>query len=162
MIGRRAEVLMWSGAFTLAVLAGLSARDAATRMRIEDVAQLIAAPDPVTRERPEVLVAAAEVLVARDPFRLERRPSAVAYTPALESAPPPPPRPPRPTLAVTGIVGGPPWEALIEGMPGRQGSVLVRRGDTLSGLRVRSVTRDTVRITGMDTTWALGVRRAWQ
>jgi len=114
------------------------------------------------REPPELLLAAAEVVVANDPFRLERRPSPVSYSPTIESAPAQPPRPPRPPLAVTGIVGGPPWEALLEGLPGRQGSVLVRRGDTVSGLRIRSITKDTVRISGMDTTWKLAVRRAWQ
>jgi hypothetical protein len=119
-------------------------------------------PAPILGPRSSTLVAASEALVTRDPFRLERKPSGVAYTPAAEGAPPPVAPPARPALAVVGIVGGPPWEALLDGVPGRQGSALVRRGDTLSGLRIRSITKDTVKVTGMDTTWILSVRRAWQ
>lgn len=158
----RPEIVLWGIALALAVTAGMRARNVMGGSPDSDKTVLASAPYPVTRERPQVLVASAEVLVTRDPFRVDRRPATVAYSPALESGPPPPPRPPRPTLAVAGIIGGPPWEALIEGVPGRQGSVLVRRGDTISGLRVRSVGRDTVHITGMDTTWTLSVRRAWQ
>lgn len=162
MIWRRAtEVSLWVSALSLAVLAGIRARSAAASWLDGDSFSVPTAPLVVPREQPQALLAAGEIVVARDPFRLERRPSAVAYAPSLEGAPPPP-RPPRPALAITGIVGGPPWEAFLDGVPGRQGSVLVRLGDTLSGLRIRSVTRDSVRITGMDTTWVLAVRRAWQ
>lgn len=158
---RAAELTLWVATLSLSILAGGRASDVIASKPNAGSHALDAAPLPVTRERPDVLRAAGEALVARDPFRLERRPSAVPYSPALESAPPPPPRPPHPALVIAGIVGGPPWEALLDGVPGRQGTVLVRRGDTLGGLRVRSVTKDTVRITGMDTTWVLTVRRAW-
>jgi hypothetical protein len=60
-----------------------------------------------------------------------------------------------------GIVGGPPWDAMIDGIPGRQGSVLVRRGDTLGGLTVSAINRDTVTIHGSDTTWRLFIKRSW-
>lgn len=162
MIGRRVELGLWIVALSLAMVAVVRARRVGT-IRPGNVSQsALPTPRADTPEPPELLLAAAEVVVAKDPFRLERRPSPVSYSPTTESAPAPPPRPPRPALAVTGIVGGPPWEALLEGLPGRQGSVLVRRGDTVSGLRIRSITRDTVRISGMDTTWKLAVRRAWQ
>ena len=165
MTRRHVELALWVAATVLAALAAARGR----RMTSELSTSTGPAPgwdaagtsSPVLH-RSAALVTASEAIVARDAFRFERRPSGVAYSPALEGAPPPPPRPPRPALAVTGIVGGPPWEALMEGIPGREGSMLVRRGDTLSGLRVGSITRDTVRITGMDTTWTLTVRRAWQ
>lgn len=158
---RAAELALWVASLSLSMIAGARARGVVASIPVS-ASDSLAAPPPARRERSEVLLAAGEGLVARDPFRLERRPSPVPYSPALESAPPPPPRPPRPALAVAGIVGGPPWEALLDGVPGRQGSVLVRGGDTLGGLRVRSVTKDNVRITGMDTTWVLTVRRVWQ
>lgn len=166
MTRRHVELALWVGAAVVAALAAARGR----RMTAELSTSTGRAPawdadgtsSPVLVRRSGALVTASEAVVARDPFRFERRPSGVAYSPALEGAPPPPPRPPRPALAVTGIVGGPPWEALMEGIPGREGSTLVRRGDTLGGLRVGSITKDTVRISGMDTTWTLPLRRAWQ
>lgn len=159
---RVTEFTLWVATLSLSMLAGVRARDVIASMPNAGSHGLDAAPRAAMRERSDVLLTAGEGLVARDPFRLERRPSAVPYSPALESAPAPPSRPPRPALAVAGIVGGPPWEALLDGVPGRQGTVLVRRGDTLGGLRVRSVAKDSVRITGMDTTWVLTIRRVWQ
>jgi hypothetical protein len=162
---RWVELALWAGAIVLTVLAGARGRAVASALSSSTAPALpweALGTSPVLVPRSDALVAASEALVARDPFRLERKPSDVAYSPALEGAPPPPPRPPRPALALAGIVGGPPWEALLEGIPGREGSTLVRRGDTLGGLRVRSITKDTVRIIGMDTTWTLTVRRAWQ
>jgi hypothetical protein len=61
---------------------------------------------------------------------------------------------------VTGIFG-PPWQAVVEGIPGREGGVVVREGEVLGELRVRSIKRDTVVVVGFDTTWALAVRRPW-
>lgn len=163
---RGVEVTLWVAAIVLATLAGLRGRALASALANSTTPSLLwetlGSPSPVLVPRSDALVASSEALVARDPFRLERKPSDVPYSPAREGVPPPPSHPPRPALAVTGIVGGPPWEALLEGIPGRQGSALVRRGDTLSGLRVRSITKDTVRITGLDTSWVLTVRRAWQ
>ena len=108
----------------------------------------------------------ASFVTAHDPFRPEHHPSIVPYNPDIESAaagaPPPPPKPPKPRIAVAGIVGGPPWSALLDSVPGRDGSVLVRKGDTLSGLRIRSVGRDTVIVQGADTVWRLVVKRPWQ
>jgi hypothetical protein len=102
-------------------------------------------------------------LIEADPFRLDRRPAPVRYRPELEGAgaPAPPPSPPKPVLVLRGIVGGPPWDAMIDGIPGRQGAVLVHRGDTLGGLTVSVIQRDTVIIHGADTTWRLSIRRSW-
>ena len=99
-----------------------------------------------------------------DLFRLARHPSAVAYRPEVDPnapAPPPPPAPPKPQLAVAGIVGGPPWAALLDGVPGHDGSVLVHPGDTLAQLTVRAVRPGQVVITGLDTTWRLALKTPW-
>ena len=110
------------------------------------------------------LAAAVRATTADDVFRLDRSPAPLAFSaqpPALApGAPPPPPRF-RPPLAVSGIVG-PPWQAFLEGVPEREGSVVVQAGDTLASLRVRSVTRDLVVIQGADTTWRLTIRKPWQ
>ena len=125
----------------------------------------LVAPRELPKVSAESLRAVSQGIVAHDPFRLDRHPSPVPYRPELDgviAATPPPPKPPKPRLALAGILGGPPWTALLDSVPGREGSVLVRRGDTLGGLRIRSVGRDTVIVEGADTVWKLGVKRPWQ
>ena len=68
-------------------------------------------------------------------------------------------RPPRRPLVLRGLLGGPPWNAVLEGLPGHEGAVVMRLGETLAGLRVRAVLRDTVFVQGTDTSWKLTVRR---
>jgi hypothetical protein len=106
----------------------------------------------------ESIDAAARAVAVSDPFRLDRHPASVAYRPDLEGVAPPP-KPPKPALALAGLVGE---AALIDGVPGRSGTAIVRAGDTLGGLRIRRIGRDTVLISGADTTWRLTLRHAWQ
>jgi hypothetical protein len=80
------------------------------------------------------------------------------YQAALEGVAPPP-KPPKPPLALVGLVGG---AALIDGAPGHATTAIVHTGDTIGGLRVRRVGRDTVIVTGADTTWRLTLRQLWQ
>lgn len=112
--------------------------------------------------------------IARDAFRLLRRASPIGFTAsapeqamgisAMQM------RPPKPVLVLRGVVGGPPWEALLDGVPGRERGVVVRSGDVLGPsvvlangspaaqmLHVRRISADGVVITGMDTTWRLRV-----
>ncbi len=156
----RVEAGLWSVAVALGVAAGVGAR-APRGVRLPNARAVTAPPVPpehVTRSDIDVAVIA---LTETDPFRAGRRPSPVAYQPTRDGAPPPPPRATRPGLALSGIIGGPPWSAVLEGVPGRDGGSVVRTGDTLGGLKVRAAGRDTVVIIGMDTTWRLTVRRAW-
>lgn len=102
--------------------------------------------------------AAARVVAQTDPFRLDRRPSSVPYRPDLEGVAPPP-KPPKPALALEGLVGN---AALIDGVPGRSTTAIVHAGDTLGGLRIRRIGRDTVVVSAPDTTWRLTLRHAWQ
>jgi hypothetical protein len=106
----------------------------------------------------EVIDSSARVVEETDPFRLERRPTSVAYRPDLEGVAPPP-KPPKPVLELEGLVGS---AALIDGAPGHPVTAIVHTGDTLGGLRIRRVGRDTVIVTGQDTTWRLTLRHAWQ
>lgn len=121
------------------------------------------APPVALREvDPEAAFKAAEYISQHDPFRTDRKPAAVVYSPVADGAPPPPPAPPKPTLVVRGILGGAPtWEAILDGVPGREGSVVVHTGDRYAGLTIKRVTRDTVVVRGADTTWTLTVKQAW-
>jgi hypothetical protein len=63
---------------------------------------------------------------------------------------------------LVGIVTGVEPTAVIEGFPGIEGSRVVRIGDVVAALRVRSIRPTGVRITGMDTVWTLTVREPWR
>lgn len=101
---------------------------------------------------------AARRVVETDPFRLDRKAASVAYRPDLEGLAPLP-KPPKPLLVLNGIVGP---TALLDGVPGQSGTAIVHVGDTLGGLRIRRVGRDTVVVTGADTIWRLTLRQTWQ
>ena len=112
------------------------------------------------------LVRLAGGIIATDPFRMYRQPPSARFDPASRSVVQsgiPTLEAPRPVLLLRAIVGGPPWEALLEGIPGRSGPLVVRTGDTLGELVIQSVGSDTVVIAGMDTTWRLALAgvRAW-
>ena len=105
---------------------------------------------------------AADVIVSSDPFRLTNTPALVRYDPTAEgavatssvAAPPI-----RPVMTLKAIVGGPPWQAIVDGLPGQPPGTVVRTGDAFDKLVARAVTRDSVVIRGPDTTWVLSFRR---
>jgi hypothetical protein len=105
----------------------------------------------------------AATLVARDPFRLARRPAPLAYDPLRLLQQPAPPSP-KPVLVLVGIVwdGGRDPTALIEGFPGTEGPRSVRPGDATAGLRVTRIAANCVVVVGLDTTWTLTVREPWR
>jgi hypothetical protein len=101
----------------------------------------------------------------RDPFRVDHTPARARFDPwasAHQQSVPPPPAPPRPALRLVGMIGGPPWTALVEGIPGREDGVLLRLGEEAGGIRMTRLYGDTVEFTGFDTTWALRARPTWQ
>ena len=120
-----------------------------------------AAPAP-ERYDFDSLGAAAEQAVAVDPFRLANAPAVVRFQPRSLAAPPTPavtvPPPPRPALIVRAIVGGPPWQAVLDGIAGQPGTV-VRAGDTFDKLVVARITADSVIVQAPDTTWKLTLKR---
>jgi len=102
-------------------------------------------------------------IVDSDPFRLDRKPAAVAYgvpPDTLANRAAATPAAPRPPLVLVGIVG-PPWRALVDGVPGRDGSTVLRAGQSIAGLRVRDVNASAATISAADTTWHLAVKRTW-
>ena len=170
MSRRRIEALLWVLALALVLLGWTRWRRAEPDAQAPPGALAATPPEParVPRER---LAAAARSVAGGNPFRLDRVPAPIGYDQppvpgmpgAFPGAPPPyqPPPPMRPQLLVSGIVG-PPWQALLEGVPGREGAVVVRRGDVLGDLRVRDITQTTVVVASPDTTWRLTVRNPWQ
>ena len=156
---QRLEIVLWCSTLALASAAivgwrGASLKSADARFGLPPVHD--AAPPP-TASRLEIL---ASRIVARDPFRLDRKPAAVAFGAMPAMAPAHATPAPRPALLLSGVFG-PPWQAVLEGIPGKQGSVVVRAGDAFGELRIRSIRRDTVVVQGADTTWKLTVRRLW-
>lgn len=107
---------------------------------------------------------AATYLASHDGFRIDRRgPAGTTLTQRAPDAPLPPPAPPKPTLVLRGIVGtAPRWQAVLDGIPEQQGSVLLAAGDTIRGFKVTRIGGDTVVVRGADSTWKLTVRRQWQ
>ena len=103
-------------------------------------------------------VAGAALRVA--PFRPDGRPSREVYDPNRTTQAPENAGMARPMLVVTGIMEGRAPLAVIEGVPGREGAVVMAVGDTAGGVRLRRIKGGTVTITGMDTTWTLTVRGA--
>ena len=108
----------------------------------------------------------AAAALRRPLFRLARRPAALGFDPARaaqassgESAPLAAERPP---LALSGIVWGAEPAAIVEGMPGAEGSTVMRRGERSNGIRVARIERARVVLVGRDTSWTLEVREPWR
>jgi hypothetical protein len=100
------------------------------------------------------------LVVVRDPFRADRTPAPIAFTPnPVEQSYAP--APPKPILLLTGIVWGADPSAIIEGLPGVEGGRLMRQGDMAGGIKLRRITGSQAVLSGMDTTWTLSVRRPW-
>lgn len=166
MSRRYVEIALWVLALAFAGLGWRRWKEAEIQPSPAARAAIPPAPEVGAPLPGDTLAAAARTVAAGDPFRLDRAPAPIGFSSQQQLAPgtpPPPPPPPRyrPPLAVSGIVG-PPWQALLEGVPGRNGAVVVARGDTLARLRIRSIDRDLVVVQGPDTTWRLTVRKPWQ
>lgn len=96
-------------------------------------------------------------LVSRDVFRSSTD-SSVSGTLPADAAPQSRPRAnARPTLELKAIAG-PPWRAVVGGLPGQPNAVVVREGTVFDRLTIASVGRDSVVIRGPDTTWVLSLR----
>jgi hypothetical protein len=107
---------------------------------------------------PRQLIEAADSVASTDPFRLDRRPShAPPGSPAIPS--PSMPVSDQLHLALTGVSGGPPWHAIVSGAPGHDGGVVVKAGDTLGSIKVRTIRRDTVILQTSDSTLTLTLKR---
>ena len=93
-----------------------------------------------------------------NPFHLDRRPADVPYSPNWQPTAAPASEP-LPTLELLGILGGPPWRAIIGGLPGTTSDVVAQAGQTIGDFTIRSVQRDSVVVQTPDTVWVLTLNR---
>lgn len=96
------------------------------------------------------------------PFRYgHRSPSSRYGLRPFTTALPAIPALPKPVLLLSGILWGREPAALVEGVPGQEGAVLMRTGDSVGPVRLVSISRDRARLKGLDTSWTLTVREPW-
>jgi hypothetical protein len=107
---------------------------------------------------------AAIELQNRNPFRMERSPTSTRFgsmevAPAADVAEA---HVSRPNLVLAGVIGGPPWFALVEGIPGREAGVALMQGEEVNGFRLVRLRGDTAVLSGLNTTWVLLPKQVWQ
>jgi hypothetical protein len=147
-----AWALAYAGLFVVATWRWQSSNPADVARR-RDESLLAAIPIAPT----EVLDSIVHAVTANDPFRVTKASASARYSPRGEPravAATSTTRLPHPTLTLRAIAG-PPWQALIDGLPGHSGAALVRVGAIGDDLTIRSITRDAVVVCGLDTTWVL-------
>ena len=160
MNARVAEIALWIGAVAALSIGAMSTRRLIAEARARTGPARVAASAMPQPRDPDSLLAAIEVIAEGNLFRPDRsRPDSLNVSPVQGA--PAPPAPPKASLKLRGLVGGPPWDALIEGIPGREGAVVARVGQTLGGITISAIRRDTVIAKGMDTTWKLTLARSW-
>jgi hypothetical protein len=141
------------GAGTFGLIAPLTGSELPAVTRSESVS-----PRRVVRLNADSI---ARLIAARTPFRAVRRPAAVAFDPGLPTQVVAAATT-KPALSLSGIVWSADPTAVILGLPGIEGSKVVRRGDVIGGIKVSRIERERVWVTGLDTTWTLSVREPWK
>ncbi len=101
----------------------------------------------------------AEAIVDADPWGT--RGDADPFVEAIEQPETPSPPVPDPYV-VRGIVGGPPWTALVDGLPGSSLTLAVAAGDTSDTWRVLAVARDSIVVRTAGSVVTLFVTRSWR
>lgn len=150
------ERALWALTCTLATVSAVTlTRAPASATDLPASERPIAMPAPADAD---TLAAAADRVIGDNLFRADRSSvdAAANPIPVTNSIPAPSTKP---RLVLRGILGGPPWDALVDGVPGHDGALVIRAGQSIAGLTVRAVRRDTVFIRGFDTTWALALGR---
>lgn len=110
-------------------------------------------PERISRDS---VTLAAEVVTAGNLFRPDRRAGDPSVMPLSDDAP----VTNKPQLTLRGLVGGPPWDVLVEGLPGREGTTVLRLGQEVSGVTAVSIRGGTATLRGYDTLWTLTFRPA--
>jgi hypothetical protein len=164
-IRQMAPASLWLLSFALG---GAAFRGGAMSLRTDPapIATVGAGPGVPALPDRELLQQHADSLRQRNPFRLERAPTSQPYgAPEVAEVSPVTIESEvqqRPAPSVGGIVGGPPWKALIEGLPGQEAGVLLAVGEEWNGFRVEWVRRDSVMLVTPDTTLILALKQAWR
>src|SRR5262245_21559344 len=126
---KNVERLLWVASGALIVAASVESRS--TALEAAPLAQRPAFRFPAdTVVTDSALADSEDLTTSNDPFRLSNRPPIVRFDPdeeaTGESNRPVQPPPLRPTFSLKAIVGGPPWQAVIDGIPGQPPSTIVR------------------------------------
>lgn len=159
MIPRRLEHFVWLASLVLTGIAIVEMRRQLIVLESPSLRQV--KPPPGGTVRTVSLSDGQEQysrVLAGDLFQRERR-APERTTIHLEGTPQAA-APAKPRLVLVGIIGGPPWTAIVDGLPGHDGGYVVSAGESIEGLTVRSVRRDGATVSGMDTIWTLRVRGA--
>jgi hypothetical protein len=161
----RASTFLFSMSVSLAIIAVARWVSADSRLR-QPISPMVTTAarvriDPAISD--SMLAHAAELTVENDLFRLSNSPPDVRFDPGVGvtvvQSGPSSSVAARPILALKAIVGGPPWHAVIDGIPGQPSGTLARTGSRFDALLIRSITRDSVVIQGADTAWVLSFSR---
>ncbi len=147
--------------------AGLAWHGATTTVRpVAGVAQtsVRTADGTIAMPAASSLAVVTATIALSDPFRLDHRPSAVAFKPGAEVSPVA--SAPLGRIIAKGVVGGPPWQAVLDSVPGRNDNVVARVGDTLRQgpipIVVRSIRADMIILAVGDSTMRLPVTGVWR
>lgn len=94
----------------------------------------------------------------RNPFRVDGRMTPPTEPPVAPTLADEAPRPVY-ELHLKGLVGGPPWTAIVAGLPGASGDRSVRQGERFGDLLISEITAEWVRVVGGDSSWTLSLQR---
>lgn len=155
MIDRTDAALLLVGIALGSIGLAVAVRPIAVSQRIR--LSMVAHNESTSLFSPASLDTAAKSLVDNDPFDQSRLPT-TAHTVVVSQAAPNAARV-RPVLTLRGIVGGPPWRAIVDGLPGALPATVVQVGDTVGGLVVRAIGTGLVTIVSKDTAWKLTLAR---
>ena len=158
MIRRMVFAVSWSSTVLVCALGGAetyAVLHPAPRARGQiQIPPLAIAPTPLPNAAAHD--SALGAIIEGNLFRRDRSPAVVTAQPA---ASPPKAIIQRPHLELRGLMGGPPWQVLLDGVPGHQSSVLMRVGQSIGGITVTAVNAGTVVLNGADTIWQLTLRK---
>jgi hypothetical protein len=156
--------MLWTATALIACVAAWAWHEGGDYPPIELERQLARSVESPKPRSTTDLLEATEAVIRTNPFRANRRPSSLPFgeEPPLEYDLHTPEISAKPELALVGLTGGPPWEALVAGLPGQEGAVLFREGDVIAGFLVARITRDSAEVQGLDTTWVLRLKNSWQ
>lgn len=96
------------------------------------------------------------------PFRVTRKAARVRWDEPVTVLQTAPPATPKPALSLTGVLWGDAPAAIIEGVPGHDGPLVLYRGESDGPLQIRQIDSLTVTVAGLDTVWVLRVREPWK
>lgn len=153
--GRVASGLGWIVCAAVWLVAAVSASELLPEQPTSAVAPMAAPDEPVAFDTGVLNISIVEVQ-QRDPFRLERTPSRVRFLPwpvADDTVAERPQRAVPPSLALVGVLAGATVQVVVEGVPGRERGILLRRGEEVGGVRLVRISGDTVVLAGFDTLW---------